>query len=723
MAVNTAMSASKRRLVYGLNVGVTIVLAIVVAGFAIWAAAAFGGRVDLTRAGLNSLSPRTVQLLRGLDEDITITGLYSTALKEIRPHAEKHKNRVSDLLDLYETAARGKVSTHMIDPSENPATVTALLTRLTEKPAYKDEATPHAEVLKDFPALQTRIVELMQSELAELEQLRAANPRTAEIRELGTVERFFRKVIQDAQATQTDIKSLQTAEIPRYGQAVSLAADYLRQTRNVLEDVQSWMTASGVNLPGIAPQTKSHFEGAAGRYQEVMAEVQALTEKTKDLEEVKLEEVYDKLKRGETVLVETENEALVLTQDEVWPWRTDRNAPTPADGDPRDFAGEQAISSAILKMTQKEQTAVLFVRFGGQPLLRGDVSPQNPMQMSDAPYQALNDLLGKENFITQEWDVQTQPEAPVIEDAARVIYVVLPPEVPPQQNPMRPSPVPRMSAEQKQSIFDAVEQSGMAIFLAGWAPPSSPFMPPEKYAFNDYLKNDWGIEVKDTHVALEFTPNPQRDGLWFPANRMLITSKVFQYTDHPIGEPLRGLPAAFQAVAPLQLLGSEEKPAGVTIEPIVELEDSEDVWAITDLNRINEDLKQNQGTQRYEEDIPPPFPLAVAATSEQGDKLVVFASDRFATDSVTNMSQLVMLGGALRLAKLYPGNTDLFINALHWLTGNADRIAVGPQRGDVPRLEKLKNDATLTFTRVFLVGIWPAVALLVGVGVWLLRRR
>jgi hypothetical protein len=347
------------------------------------------------------------------------------------------------------------------------------------------------------------------------------------------------------------------------------------------------------------------------------------------------------------------------------------------------------------------------------------------MRMPQAPYGVLNELLQKENFITQEWDVQAQADPPEIKEASRLIYVVFPPEPPQQQNPMRPAPTPRINADQKQRIYDAVKEAGMAVFLTSWMPPSSQFVPtPEKYEFNEYLKSTWGVAVEDTHLALQFVVNPQRAGLMLPATRnLVIDSHVFHYTDHPIGTPLRGLPAAFQAVAPLRIVTGDEAPEDVTLEPVVEVNDTEDVWAIGNLARINEDFQKNQGTRRYDDDIPAPFPLSIAATDSEGRKLVVFASDGFVSDSVVNMAQMVMVGGAFRLAKLYPGNTDLFINALHWLTGNADRIAVGPQRSNVPRLDKLQEGATLTFTRVFLVGIWPALALLVGAGVWLLRRR
>lgn len=74
------------------------------------------------------------------------------------------------------------------------------------------------------------------------------------------------------------------------------------------------------------------------------------------------------------------------------------------------------------------------------------------------------------------------------------------------------------------------------------------------------------------------------------------------------------------------------------------------------------------------------------------------------------------------LGSLYPANSDLLINALHWLTGEADRIAVGPRRAELPRLSNLRESTAAALPWV-LVGVWPAVALVVGLGVWFVRRR
>jgi hypothetical protein len=256
-------------------------------------------------------------------------------------------------------------------------------------------------------------------------------------------------------------------------------------------------------------------------------------------------------------------------------------------------------------------------------------------------------------------------------------------------------------------------------------PPASQMMPsPEKCEFATYLKDNWGIGVEDEHLAWQFMVNPQRNNLMLPANRnLMIESSVFHFTDQPIGKPLKGMPCGFQSAVPLRILPEGERPKGVTVEPIAEMNRTDDAWALGDIMRFSTDMRNNQGTKRYEDDIATPFPVAVAAQNADGGKLVVFASDTFVSDNVLEMAQPVMAGGALRLAKIYPGNADLFINAIHWLTGDADRIAVGTQQSDVPRLDRLKEGVQMMATRVFLVGVWPALVLAAGLIVWIVRRR
>jgi hypothetical protein len=721
------MTATRRRLVYGTNVVVAAVLVVAVVGIAVWLAGQYGGRADLTSSRVNSLSSRTVRLLGSLDQDITITGLY-TVLSEYQQYAQKRQDHVRDLLDLYESFGRGRVATAMIDPMKEQDKVASLLQRLREKPAYKDEAAPHQQALDKFPDLNTAVSGLADGDLAQFKSFAESDARMTRVREFVIVANNLGMLGREAEGVAADVEELLAGDVPRYGKAVSAVRDYLAQVQTYLQDAQNWMSGNGAALPDLMPDVQAFFQTAQERYQPVLDQVAALLKETEDLEQVKLEEVYDTLSRWGTqapILVETETEARVLSLNDVWPYRAG-GGPAPPDGDPRDFAGEQAVSSAILQLTQTEKTAVVFTRFGGESPIRPDFSQMNRMMMSmpRAPYQVLNAQLEKANFVTEDWDVATQNEPPKVEDAGRTIYVVLPPEPPPQPNPMQPSPQTGITPEQRQAVLDALSESGLAIFLAGWSQPTARFMrtgPP--YEYGDYLRSAWGIDVRDQYLALHFSESPQRQGLKGLANRLFLDTRVMQFTDHDITRPLRALQGAFQAAAPLEILTGDQKPAGVEVKVIAQVKETEDVWAVADVMRLQDDLQKRFGTTRHEDDIAAPFPVAVAATSEQGQKVVVFGSERFAADDIAQSQSVMLTSQGLQAYANFPANTDLFVNTLHWLTGEADRIAVGPRQSDVPRLDKLTEGGMAQFCRVLLVGIWPGLALLAGAGVWLLRRR
>jgi len=722
------MTATRRRLLYGANVAVAVVLVVAVVGIAVWLAGQYGGRADLTSSAVNSLSSRTVALLGGLEQDITITGLY-TVLSEYQQYAQKRQDRVRDLLDLYESFGRGRVATLMIDPMKEQDKVAALLQRLREKPAYKDEAAPHEEALNKFPDLNTTVRQLAEDDLAQFKSFAEADARMRRVREFVIVANNMALIGREAQGVAADVEELLAGDVPRYSRAMSAVREYLGQVQTYLQDAQTWMSGDGAALPDLMPDVRVFFQVAKDRYQPILDDVAALLRETEDLKRVQLEEVYDTLSRWGTqapILVETQTEARVLSLNDVWPYRAG-GGPAPADGDPRDFAGEQAVSSAVLQLTQTEKTAIVFTRFGGQSPIRPDFSQMNRMmmqQMPRAPYQALNVLLEKSNFVTEDWDVATQNEPPVVVDAGHTIYVVFPPQPPPQPDPMRPSPQAGITDAQKQAILDAVNESGLAVFLAGWSQPTTRFaMTGPPYEFADYLRSTWGVALRDRHLALHFSETPQRRGLKGLANRVILDTRVMQFTDHDIARPLRALPGAFLAAAPLEIVTGDEKPAGVAVEVIAQVKETEDVWAVADILRLQEDLQKRFGTTRHEDDIAAPFPVAVAATNEQGQKVVVFGSERFAADEVAQSQSLMLTSKGLQAYLNYPANTDLFVNALHWLTGEADRIAVGPRRSDVPRLDKLTEGGMAQFCRVLLVGIWPGLALLAGAGVWLLRRR
>ncbi len=725
------MQAGTRRLMYGTNVLLTVLLAAAVTVMAVWAAGRLGGRMDVSSAGRNSLSPRTVQLLKGLDGKINITGTYSVALKEVRKFAEKHRGMVADLLDLYETSGGGKVSTAMIDPSKSPLEVKALLKRIVEKPAYKDESKPHEEAIKAFPELIQRVATLVKSENDGIAALAKDDKALASISTLFAVQIELNGLQQDAVKAQEEIKKLLEDEIPRYGTAVEEARKTLTNAKTSLTAAQNWMAGEGAQIAKISETSRAFFKNAPTRYKELVGAIEAELTKTGELKRVKFEELYDSLKSGECIVVETDKEAAVIPQYEVFVARGDQSRPPAQDGDQSEFNGETAISSSILKLTQKTKTGVVFVRHGGQPMLRPDFNNMNLQMMRElprAPFGMINEMMGKENFVVEEWDVAAAPAPPEVKDASKIIYVVFPPS-PPEGNPMMRQQQMGMTPEQKQAVLDAVRKSGLAMFMAGWSPPRSRFDPTKApYEYNDFLQSTWGIDVKSEFLTLQFGPARDDPSLKYPAihsqqNQFMLADTAFEPTEHEIVKPLQATPIGLDMVCPLAFSAAGSQPAGVKIATILEVPKSEDLWAFSNFDRIDKDLQSKRGTIRYPDDMPSPYPIAVAGSNDQNQRVVVFASDSFMADNVLRMAGLVQVGGQIAVAATFPGNSDLFINSLHWLSGDANRISVGPANSDVPRLDKLKEGPVASFWRAFLVGIWPACAGVVGLGVWLMRRK
>lgn len=728
MAVAKATSVTQRRFVYGANVAVQIALVVAVAVGAVYAARD-RGQVDLTRSGVNSLSKRTEALLRNLDQDVTITALY-TVLSEYDTRAQKRRDAVRDLLRLYESAGRGRVTANLIDPMKDRARLPVLLKRLREKPAYQDEARPHQEALAALPELNERIRQLIDGHVARIEELVAATPelRTSALAEVGQELGRLRRKAEDVSV---DLGELTTGDIPFYGRAVETARTYLETVQRWMQAVGDWVARQSAGSAGLSAEALAFLQQANRDYQALLPDVSGQLERMRDLKRVELENLAEQLNRwveAPPILVETGERAAVLSFAEVWPFRSGPDGAGP-DGDEREFAGEQAVSSAILRLTQKEKTAVVFTRFGGPSPIIPDFSQMSMMRrLPEAPYGALNELLRKENFITEDWDVATQKTPPTVADAARTVYVVFPPTPPPQPDPRRPAPQPAISPDDVRIVREAVESAGMAIFLAG---ASSRLMGGSgNYEFADYLESEWGIEVLHDYLTLRFAPSAENPELFVLRRPPVVIdteerSARCRLTDHAITAPLRGSVAGFMAACPLRIAaGPETRPAGVQVHPLAVVAPTTDVWAVRDVARVDSDLSSQRGTRPYEDDLKPPFPLAVAAEKGQTQRLVVFGSSAFAANTMLEApGGYAFTSAGLVPYPAYPANPDLFINAVHWLTREADRISVGARRTEVPRLTELKEGFWMDFWRVFLVGIWPGLALLVGGGVWLFRRR
>jgi hypothetical protein len=150
-------------------------------------------------------------------------------------------------------------------------------------------------------------------------------------------------------------------------------------------------------VPNLGEGERAFLQESGNRYADVVAKIEAETTKLQELEPLELDTLASQLgPTNNAILVETEEDAKVVDFSEVWP-PIDPGMGGRVRFDKRAFKGEQELTSAILRVTHKEQTAVVFVRYGGPPLFFGGM-PGMPQQQG-APYMMVKDQLEDANFM------------------------------------------------------------------------------------------------------------------------------------------------------------------------------------------------------------------------------------------------------------------------------------------------------------------------------------
>jgi gliding motility-associatede transport system auxiliary component len=102
-----------RTVSYGLNAVISIVLVLGVIGFVEALSARHSARLDLTENKRRSLSPQTVQILRGLKDDVNVVGFFRSD--------QPGKRVAEDLFKQYAGYAGKKFTWKIADPDSDPA--------------------------------------------------------------------------------------------------------------------------------------------------------------------------------------------------------------------------------------------------------------------------------------------------------------------------------------------------------------------------------------------------------------------------------------------------------------------------------------------------------------------------------------------------------------------------------------------------------------------------
>jgi hypothetical protein len=709
---NVTRVTGGRRVLVGANVTLMVVLALGITVVCQLLAYSYPVRRDMTSTGVNSLTPSTEKLLRELDKNIRLTSLCFETDRE-EADQPRYREAVRNVLALYESTHRSKISADWINPLKDHQKLQDLSSRLRQKAAFKEGIETYKARVDAFKnELDARLQTLLQSEVDAASSAAAGIERSATPTAVAQVEELLRRLTAELQITREQAEALTNPTNPQLAAAINDLRTLYPKISRSLKEISKFASAELTRNPNLPAAQAAFLRDAGNRYAEVVAAVEGETTKLGELKPLEIDDLLSRLQpTANAIVLETDDDAAVVDFSSIWP-PIDPNAGARAPFTKRAFKGEEQLTAAILRATHKEQTAIVFVRYGGQPLFMGGFMPNQP----PAPYTMMKQQLEDVNFVVTDWDLKTKDTPPEIEPPpTRTIFVVLKPESP-QRNPMDRSPQePPFGESHRQALLKALGDNGRALFIAGWTP--GPFGPmPSTYEYGDYLKNTWGITV-DTQYLLIETVNTE-PGKYQVAKQRFYDMDVLEAANNEVIQASEAQLMRLPACAPLEL--TDPPPAGVELLPLLLQPQRDGVWGIKSIQVYKEQNDTRGFLSLAEGDKEGPFKLAVAA--KKGDsKIVTVSAHGFAEDVIAFDRRLEVVGQGLGVRMVNPGNVTLMVNSLHWLNDNSQLLNIGKPI-DAAVLS-VKNPSTVKTVQALTIFVWPAMALACGSVAWWIRRR
>ncbi|MFQ5590827.1 MAG: hypothetical protein ACE5HE_06680, partial [Phycisphaerae bacterium] len=618
-----------------------------------------------------------------------------------------------DLRDLYASTNRSKITADWVNPLSDHDKFKELTTRLREKPASKKAVGDYAACIEKYKGdLDARMRALVASELDAIATSGGLGGQgTPE--SLAQVEFLLMRWRDAFDSKREEIDALLPLDSPQYAAAVSSLKSLYADFIDALNNISRYGEEMLARKPGLGEAEADFLGGASDRHAPLIADLEAAQTALQELEPLKSDDLLAQLTpTGNSILVETEEEAFVVDFGSVWPPIDEQHRGYHVRFENRAFKGEEKVTAAVLRATHKEQTAVVFVRYGGNPLFIGGFMPNQP----PAPYAAMKQQLEDANFMVEEWDLKTTTDPPEIDPApTRTIYVILKPTPPPRGQFGQPGQEPPFGETHRRAILDALGDDGRAVFVAGWSP--GPFGPiPATYEYNEYLKNTWGLGIDTSALLVEAAETAP--GRYNVINRYFYNMEGFDTTDHDIVRGARARELVLPWCAPIDMPATP--PEGVEYHKLVVLPGRKGIWGVKDLQKYQAQWEERQYLTKEPADLEGPFTLAIAAV--KGDtKIVVVSARDFATDRVAFAREFSFGPQGFVVRSRNPGNVTLLINSLHWLNDNTSFMNIG-QPIDMAVLE-IDSKASERFVKVLTMFVWPALALCCGGVAWWVRRR
>jgi len=214
----------------------------------------------------------------------------------------------------------------------------------------------------------------------------------------------------------------------------------------------------------------------------------------------------------------------------------------------------------------------------------------------------------------------------------------------------------------------------------------------------------------------------------------------FEFTsprpDGPLSAPLTGLLAAVSWATPVVIDDERAQSAGVTVHPLYQVNDSDNIWAESEWLRYRYAF-ENQPFGAINMRTPPT--PSTSRDSATGPWTIGATIERPAPDASGrepgSFQRMVLVSAAGwyqdpfvftqanidgRTVTRYPANAELIDASLFWLSDMDELIARSARVSDVSRIRELSSSQQTALKWAMIAGL-PLVVLLVGAGLRILR--
>jgi hypothetical protein len=326
------------------------------------------------------------------------------------------------------------------------------------------------------------------------------------------------------------------------------------------------------------------------------------------------------------------------------------------------FVGEDALTSALIRLREGKRPRVAFTTGHGEP----STSELDPRRVGVGQWRsrlaAVGAEVGELNLLREE-----------IPPELSLLIVVAP------KSPFKPDELAKLRA--------FVDRGGPMLVITGNLQPTG---------LEDFLKSSNVALGPGLVVDPVLNSNRRADLVYVP---------ILGLIHHPIVDPLGNLAVLFPSSAPIRVLGTGSPPPGETTPPnagvvaLPLLRTSKESWVETDLQ--DSALRFQQGR-----DVRGPAVVGVAVADRARPGAAEEARPRMVVLSSPHVADNFFLG-------IEPANLDLLMNAVGWLRGKSEL------RGITPKAHvalALSANPTLR-ARLVLVPTVMAMLLIIGLGV------